>query len=177
MKNKGWIAAMLGAAAMAMSAGALAQQGETPWYAGASIGQGDLGIGDTTTAWKIFGGYQINRNFAVEFGYTDLGDTDVASGVPGIPNVNLEATAWELIGVGKFPVANQFSIYGLAGFARIEAEASVFGVSASDTSTELTYGIGAQYDFSPKVGLRAQLQWYDTDETADVMSVGVVVRF
>lgn len=176
MIKKGLIAAMLGAAAMAMSAGALAQA-ESPWYAGASIGQGDLGIGDSTTAWKIFGGYQINRNFAVELGYTDLGDTDVASGFPGIPAVNVGATAWELVAVGKLPVANQLSVYGLAGFARIEAEAAVLGVAVSDTSTELTYGVGVQYDFTPKVGLRAQWQWYDAEETADVMSVGVVVKF
>lgn len=175
MMKKGVIAAMLGAAAMAMSAGALAQQAETGWYAGGSIGQSDLGP-DTATSFKITGGYQINRNFGVELSYADLGDVDVPT-LPGFPAANVGATAFELVAVGKFPVANQFSIYGLAGFARIESEASMFGVSVSDTSMELTYGFGVQYDFSRQVGLRAQWQTYDADVEADVMSVGVVVRF
>src|SRR3954471_8525471 len=68
---KGWIAALLGCTTMLLCAGALAQkQSDTRWYAGASLGRADLGP-DTDTALKIFGGYQINRSFAVEFGYTN----------------------------------------------------------------------------------------------------------
>ena len=45
------------------------------------------------------------------------------------------------------------------------------------TKTELTYGIGAQYDVTPKIGARVQWQRYDTDQEIDLLSVGVVVRF
>lgn len=173
MINKKWLAAMVGAAAMTLSAGAMAQQADTGWYAGASFGQSDLDI-DKDTAWKIFGGYQLNRNLSVELGYTNLGE--VSEGV-GPLRVSAEATAWEVIGVYKFPVANQLSLYGLAGIAMTEVDVEFLGVSASDDSTELTFGFGAQYDFSRNVGLRAQWQRYGADEDIDVISLGVAVKF
>jgi len=61
----------LGAAAMLISFGAAAQARDVGFYAGASIGSADLGP-DDDTAVKVFGGYQINRTFAAEFGYTVL---------------------------------------------------------------------------------------------------------
>ena len=171
--NKKWFAAMLGAAAMAMSAGAVAQQADTGWYVGGSFGQSDLDI-DKDTAWKISAGYQINRTFSAEVGYTNLGEA--SESVFGVP-ASFEATAWEVIGIGKFPVANQFSVYGLAGIAMVEGEAKALGVTVSDDSTELTFGVGAQYDVSRNLGVRAQWQRYGANEDIDVISLGVVWKF
>lgn len=158
MTNKKWIVSMLGAAAMAVSAGAFAQQADTGWYVGGSLGNAEVGSEDDT-AWKIHGGYQVNRTFAAEFGYSNLGDFGGGDDV----------TVMELVGLGKFPIANQFSVYGMLGFANLEV--------GSEDETELTYGIGVQYDLSPKLGLRAQWQRYNTDEEVDVMSVGIVWKF
>jgi OOP family OmpA-OmpF porin len=167
--NKKWFAAMLGAAAMAVSAGAVAQQADTGWYVGGSIGQSDLDI-DKDIAWKASLGYQINRTFSAEVGYTNLGEVSELG-------VTAEATAFEVIGLAKFPVANQLSIYGLAGIAMAEVEVSSPLGSVSDDSTELTFGVGAQYDFSRNMGARVQWQRYGADEDIDVISVGVVVKF
>lgn len=170
MTRKRWIAAMFGAAAMLGCGGALAQkQSDTGWYAGASLGRADLGP-DDDTALKIFGGYQINRSFAVEFGYSDFGDVTVG-------NNGVNASAWELTGLGKFPLGNQFYVYGLAGLAKIKAETTVSGLRVSDDSTELTFGFGLQYDFSPKVGGRLQWQRYDTSSEIDVVSAGFLYKF
>lgn len=167
MSKKAWIAAMLGAAAMAMSAGALAQkQSETGWYAGFSLGQND--DYDDEFAYRISGGYQINRNVAVEFGYTSLGERTVFG-------TTVDASAWDVIGLYKFPLQNQLSLYGLAGFTRVEAEVFVPGVGkVSDTTTDITFGVGVQYDFSRQLGVRAQYQDYDG---SGVISVGVVYKF
>ena len=169
------VAALLGATAMTLSSGALAQRAaETGWYVGGMVGSND--DLDDEMAWKISAGYQINRNLAVELGYTALGEVSV-------PGLSAEASAWELIGLYKFPVANKFSVYGLLGFARIEAEATasvtVPGVgtvsaTADDSSIELTYGIGVQYDFTPNLGVRAQYQDYDGSA---VISAGIVYKF
>ena len=79
------------AASMALPSIAMAQMmrgdANTGWYAGASVGQSKLkdacsGIGscdDKDTAWRILGGYQINRNFAAELGYHDLGNRSTNS--------------------------------------------------------------------------------------------------
>lgn len=168
--SKRWIAAVFGCAAMLASAGALAQkQSDAGWYAGASLGRADLGP-DTDTALKIFGGYQINRSFAAEFGYSDFGDVTVG-------NNSVDASAWELTGVGKFPLGNQLYVFGLAGLAKIKSESTISGLRLSHDSTELTFGFGLQYDFSPKAGARLQWQRYDTSSEIDVVSLGVVYKF
>lgn len=159
--NKKWIAAIFGAAAMTLSAGALAQQAQTGWYVGADIGQAEFADEDDT-GFRILGGYQLNRNWAAEIGHSQLVDKD-----------GVEASALEFVGLYSFPLTNQFSAFGKVGFANIEVEAA----GVSDDQTELTYGVGVQYDFSPKLGLRGQWQRYDTDEEVDVFSVGVVWKF
>ena len=171
MTTKGWMTAMFGVAAMLGCGSALAQKQpvDTGWYAGASLGSADLGP-DSDTALKIFGGYQINRSFAVEFGYSDFGDVTVG-------NTSANASAWELTGLGKFPLGNQFYIYGLAGLTKIKTETTINGLRVSDDSTELTFGFGLQYDFTPKIGARLQWQRYDASNEVDVVSVGAIYKF
>ena len=157
--TKKWLVAMLGAAAMAASAGALAQQ--NPWYVGLDVGQAEAGSEDDT-AFRLLGGYRLNPHFAAEAGWSRLFDTG-----------NVEVSALELVGVGMFPLAQQLSVFGKLGLARVEVETPGF----SDDRTELTFGFGLQYDMAPQIGLRAQWQRYDTDDEIDVISVGAIFRF
>jgi OOP family OmpA-OmpF porin len=156
---KKWLAAMLGATAMAISAGALAQQGDTGWYVGGSIGQASA-ADEEEMAWRIAAGYRVNRTFGVEIGYANLSDFGLGGD---------DVTSLEFVGTAGFPVGNRFSIYGLAGIARLSAD--------DENETELTFGFGAQYEMSRNVALRAQWQRYNTDEEIDVLSVGIVYKF
>ena len=178
----------------AMYGSAYAQVGQDRgWYVGASIGQSskDLdgcGAGVSCdkkdTAWRILGGYQINRNFAVELGFHQLGE---ASGSSGGQVISFEANAIELVGVGALPLANNFVLYAKAGFYRGETEATsnnTSGPNAKVTNTDLTYGLGAQYNFDRRFGIRAEWQRYTNmgdeaigESDVDVLSIGVVVRF
>jgi OOP family OmpA-OmpF porin len=166
MTNKKWIAAMLGAAAMAMSAGALAQKMDSGWYVGGDIGQVDLEGADKDTAFRFLGGYQINSTFAAELGYGMLYDKD-----------DVEVTAWELVGIAKMPLGSNFSVFGKLGFAMWEAEADVLGLTFKDDGTDLTFGAGLQYDVSRNLGVRAQWQRYDVDSDADLLSIGLIYKF
>jgi len=194
------LAAMLGATVMAAPAVSMAQaRGETGWYLGASIGQsqfkdactGFVGVGvscdDKDTSFKILGGYQINRNFAAELGYIELGKAKASA--PGL-SADIKANAWELVGIGAWPVANQFSIYGKLGFYRGEAKASasLTGVGSGgfkETNTDLTYGVGVQYDISREFGIRGEWQRYGKmgggnfgeKFDVDVLSIGGTWRF
>lgn len=159
--TRNWLVAVLGSAAMIVSAGVSAQQTAPGWYIGADIGQADFGSEDDMAV-KILGGYQINRNFAAEAGYGMLFDKS-----------NTEVTALELVAVGSFPLTNQFSVFGKLGLANVDVETG----AGSNDKTELTYGVGAQYDLSPKLGLRGQWQRYDTDQEIDLFSIGIVYRF
>jgi OOP family OmpA-OmpF porin len=168
---------------------------DSGWSVGASFGQskidcstgGVAGVScdDTDTAFRIFGGYQFNKHFGVELGYADLGSATISGA--GI-TASVEAKAWDLVAVGRLPISEQFSVFGKLGMYRADSDLSsntpLIG-SASDTNTDITYGIGLQYDFNKNFGLRAEWQQYKKvgsdstggDGDVDVMSIGVVYRF
>jgi OOP family OmpA-OmpF porin len=166
-------AAVLGltAAVFALPAAAQTASDTTGFYVGASVGQSKIkdcpaGCDDKDTAWRLLGGYQLNRNFSAELGYHNLGDFGGA-----------KANAWELVGVGLLPVANQFGVYGKLGAHHSEVKDG-----SSVTGNGLTYGAGLQYDLMPALGLRGEWQRYDkvggvSDSTIDVLSIGAIWRF
>jgi OmpA-OmpF porin, OOP family len=163
MMSKKWLVALFGAAAMTASAGALAQQSAagTGFYVGADVGNADFGS-DDDTAFKLYAGFKFHPNVAVEGGWAQLYDKGGS-----------EATALEVVAVGMFPLTPQFTLLGKLGLASVDADSPAGG----DTKTELTYGIGVQFEATPKIGVRAQWQRYDTDQEIDLLSVGVVFRF
>jgi OmpA-OmpF porin, OOP family len=161
--NKKWIVSTLGAAAIAVSAGAYAQQpATTGFYIGAEVGNTDVEHADSDVGFKFLGGYQFNRYIAAELGYGLLYDKS-----------DVEVKTLEAVAVGMFPIANQFSIIGKLGFANVDVKVP----AGSDDKTELTWGVGVQYDFNRNLGVRALWQRYETDDAVDFLAVGVTWKF
>ena len=176
------IKTLLAIGALAFAGSAAAQQPSmSSFYIGGTIGQAEYkdgcsGIADCDekdTAWRILGGYQFNRYFAAELGYHDLGEASA-------PGASVEGTAWELVGIGSYPIVDKFSVYGKLGLYRGELE----GPGGEETNSDLTYGVGLQYDFLKNVGVRGEWQRYSkmgggniTETDVDVLSIGVVYRF
>ncbi len=162
--------AVLGIAAATFGLPAAAQS-TNGFYVGASVGQskvkdGCSGCDDKDTAWRLLGGYQFNPNLAAEVGYSKLGDFGGA-----------KENALELVGVGLFPIANQFGIYGKLGAHHSEVKDG-----SSESGNGLTYGAGLQYDIMPALGIRGEWQRYDkvagiSDLKTDVFSLGAIWRF
>ena len=195
-RDKALIAAMVGAVVMAAPAVSMAQaRADTGWYAGITLGQSDAKDVDCggfscdkkDTAFRILGGYQINRNFAAELGYHDLGKVTLSA--PGV-SANIKGNVWELVGIGAYPFANQFSGYGKLGAyhgeSKLSAALAGFGTgSLKETNTDLTFGLGVQYDVSRELGVRGEWQRYKNvggDNTGgksdvDVLSIGAIYRF
>lgn len=195
-KSKSALAILGFAAATAFSVSALAQAKESAWYAGAAIGQskakdgcsGVAGVGisckDNDTAWKFFGGYQFNRNFAAELAYTDFGKVK-ASSAAGV-SAEIKSNAWELVGVGSYPIGTSgFAPYVKLGVYRGEAKlSSNVAVSGKDTNNDWTAGLGIRYDITKSVGVRAEWQRYNGvggsnvgDSDVDVLSIGALWKF
>ena len=189
--------ALTGLVAATAGVSPLAFAQDSGWYIGANVGQSTFkdscsglpagfGCDDSGTAFGVFGGYQVNKYFGAELGYTDLGKT-TASG--GGASADIKAKGFELLAVGTFPLNEQFSLYGKLGFYRWDVDASASGpggsFSDSATGTDLTYALGVQYNFTKKFGVRAQYQQYkDAGDDAttgqgdiNVISVGVVYKF
>lgn len=174
------------------------------WYAGAGFGQskandactGAAAVGitqcdDSDTAMRIFGGYKLNPNVAFEVGYADLGKATASGVVLGIPaSAEWKATVWDFSAVGMLPLDPKFSLLGRIGLTSWSVDLSVNaaglgGGSTSSSGTDLTYGLGVQYDFTNQVGLRGEWQTYssigDDNSTGqsdvDVISASVLFRF
>lgn len=175
-KHKRWMAAGAAAAGMALALPAFAQmradlpQEDHGLYLGGGLGAND----DSESVWRLFGGYRVHRNLAVELGYIDLGDMTI-NGRPA------NAEAWELVALGIAPLSEQFSLYGKLGGYRGEAR----GGGIKETRNDLTFGFGGQYDVSRNLGVRLEWQRY-TDfggggfggvSDQDVISVNAIYRF
>ena len=189
------LAVFLGAGALALSQASFAQ--DMGWYVGATVGQSkfkdscnDLGgatCDDKDTAFRILGGYQLNRNFAAEVGYSQLGKAKAS--VPGA-SIEQKASVWELVGIAALPIGNAFSVYGKGGVYHGELKdtfnSTAFGsAEEKTTNTALTYGAGVRFDFLRNLALRAEYQRYkdlgdpnSTGETdIEVLSLGLLWKF
>jgi OOP family OmpA-OmpF porin len=161
------------------------------WYSGLSLWRSQLGIRDTllpvsgatlsnlsgddsSSAYKFYGGYQFNRNLALEGGYADFGKFDtrreiivpVYGSMPG----NVKAGSFYLGAVGIVPLPNRFSLFGKLGTGYTTGTASLWtsgvvpvlltptdlGPKRSEWSSK--YGLGASYEMSSKLGLRFEYE-------------------
>ena len=170
------------------------------FYVGASVGQSeakswcsgaDVGVScdDTSTAWKVFGGYQFNRYLAAEAGYTNLGRFK-ASLDPLTDEAKV--TAWEAAAIGIAPLADRLSAFGRLGLYRANVkETTNFAGDFENDNNDLTFGAGLAYQFTPHFGLRGEWQRYRNvgggdvalgsgegqKSNIDVFSLGALWRF
>lgn len=147
-------------------------------YGGFGLGSADHDIpgaaDNKDTAWKLFGGYQFNRNVAIEGGYVDLGQVT-------FPGRSLDSTALTLSAVGSLPMTDQFAFTGKLGIAWAETDVSGFGTR---DSTDPVYGLGLRYDFNKQFGVRGEWERFRLNGSplvgkfdADVLSINAIVRF
>ncbi len=163
-------------------------------YAAIDVGQStnkDVCVGvpagvscnESGTAFRFGGGYQFTPNLGVEVNYGLLASSKASDGVT---SAEVKPTALQVAATGTFPIADAFSLIGKLGIARTSADFSATGfTSTSTTSTKLAYGIGAQYDLSKTIGVRAQYE--SLGEIADpnavttyktsMISAGAVFKF
>jgi OOP family OmpA-OmpF porin len=136
--NKIAIAALLSAlvAAPAIAADA---------YVGVNVGKNQMDYSgvNSSTAIGVLGGYSFNQNVAAEVAYTNLGSADYYG-------TSITGHVFSVAAVGSLPLNKDFSLLGKLGVASSTYEVSGYSESKSD----LTYGIGAQYNVSKTVGIR-----------------------
>jgi OOP family OmpA-OmpF porin len=185
-RNKGLVVAAAVGVAIAFSTPVFAQaQADKGWYVGGSLGQseaqGDCPAGFTCdfkdTAWKLFGGYRIHRNFAAELFYANLGEIRVSTGPVSATG---KTTSFGIAALGIFPVGEQFELFGKLGIASSDQKVSATGpgatISDSGSGTDILFGVGASYNFSRSFALRAEWERFN-DSEINVMSIGVQYKF
>jgi OOP family OmpA-OmpF porin len=159
-------------------------------FVGASIGQSTFDLpcsaggtcDDTDTAWKIYGGLEVNEFIQMEVGYADLGKTKFSDG----SSTTAEINGMTMQVVGTFAINPSFSLIGRGGMNFLNLEINdTDGGNDGDTDVAWSLGLGAQYNLSKSVGLRAEWERYfkvgDEDTTGeidiDLISASVVYTF
>src|SRR5512145_941088 len=183
------------ASALAMSSLLTATHASAQAFVGASVGQSDIdeditaglitsGSTDSKdTAFKLFGGYMFNRYFGVEGAYVDLGEASYSGDFFGSPVTGgkVETSGFSVSALGSYPVTEQFSIFGKIGVFFWEAEANdtTGGIPFSDKidGTDVSFGVGVNYNFTQNLGVRAEWERFTMDEfDGDLISIGIQWR-
>jgi len=189
------------------------------WYAGAGIGLSradNLGAcsssnglsagfscsGNSSTGWRLFAGYEINRNLAVEGSYVDLGEFNQSAqgSATGAPPGNTATTrsTGKPIGLSVDAVATWLGNEQSGVIARVgilvwsldSRMATTFnGINTTTshntpTGASLDIGVGLKHDFDKNLGVRVELQRFlnvgdDTTGKAGIylLSASLVYRF
>jgi OOP family OmpA-OmpF porin len=186
------ITAALAIALALFAAVASAQRFPEGFYVGGSLGYGKAktfctdpalaggtaGCDASSLAWRLLGGYQFNRNFALEGGYHSLGKGKFAGS-------ELTFDAFEASGLFMMPLGD-WSLLGRLGFMRGAARGGGAITGRKESNNDITYGAGIQYELSRSFAIRGEWQRYpglggppsfggDTD--VDVWSFGALYRF
>jgi OOP family OmpA-OmpF porin len=206
--------ATLGFVGYAVIASPYAMADDSAWYIGGNIGRmsdhiddaritsGLQGAGFATTSivdddsdfgYKLFGGYKVNKNFAFEAGYFNLGNTGFIATVPGgTLHGNMKIGGLNLDAVGILPLTEKFSVFGRVGlnYAKTRDHFTSTGGVVITTNpnptahkTNLKIGLGGQYDFTKSLGMRVEMERYRVDDAVghkgniDLVSLGLVYRF
>lgn len=214
MKNNRTILLTSIAATCALSCASAFAEDTTGWYAGGDVGRssatiansrisaGLAGAGlattsisdrDRSTAYKLYGGYKINQNFALEGGYVDLGKFGfTANTLPaGSLNGDIRLRGVNLDAVGIWPVTDRFSVLGRLGVTSLQARDSFSGTGAvgvtnpnpSKRDTNYKVGVGIEYAVTDRLGMRAGVDRYRVNDAVgnkghiDMVSVGLVYHF
>ena len=177
---------------------------ESNWYMGASAGQTKFDTGitpitasldDKDSGFKIFGGYDIDKNFSVEAHYVDFGEASL-SGTNGqtfrrdgttsqfnsAASIKSKASAWGVAVIAGIPVTESVRPFAKVGFNRVSSELTVTSTTATSTkenSTESLYGVGVEYSLTKAIALRIEYEIHngDDDLEAKLLSAGLKFRF
>jgi len=137
----------------------------------------DFSFDATDTGYKLFGAYTFSNYFGIEGGYIDFGaPSDNILGQNG----EIDASGWNLYGVGTIPLSQNFDIFARAGVVSWDADSRIDGVLVDvDDGNDLALGIGGRLNFTDNLGLRTEFDWFDISEADNVWmaSVGLELRF
>ena len=186
---KKWHSIGAGLAALGFSVAAFGQASapaERHFYAGGGFGQAQWRPGcpgtqascdDTNPALHVFAGYQVYRWLAGEVAFTNYGK------VTG-PSVEVKGRGWEGSLVAAWPLIGSLAALGRFGVYRGVLKGGGQFAGKTESNYGFTYGVGAQLDLTPNLGLRGEWQTFPgaggstiTDSDIKIISVSALWRF
>jgi OOP family OmpA-OmpF porin len=207
-----WVS--LVALAMLTAAGTAAAQSDRGWYGGVSLGRSGVNFDDdfltiagatastlskddSDSGVKLFAGYRLQRNFALEGGFTDFGsfsaERRVTAPAVGTESATIKSSGFHLDAVAILPIGN-FDLLAKFGliYTTTKRDLSSTGAvtvtadrSAKKSEINPKIGLGVEYRFSRALGVRAEYEQAfsvgDENSTGEgdiqMLSVGLTFRF
>lgn len=169
------------------------------WYGGLSFGKvshettvGDLlGKGFSTgtvdgsgSGWKALAGMVLwDKYVGAEFGYVSLGKATAVSG--STASATSEVKGFTVGIAGLIPFSSQFGLVLKLGAIRSTTDLATSGTgvpaSSSAADTNPFGGLGFQFDFSKSMGVRVEMERYNTGSLGSpyvgLTSAGLIYRF
>lgn len=156
---------------------------DNTWYLGAGVGKSRFDF-DTTAGisisddkdngYRLFGGYDINRQFSVEAFYADLGSAKLSpAGEVDFSVYGASALWYFWRNQADYSMRQGWQAYLLAGVSSMDAKSNV--TFSPDDGSQLHYGAALEYGWKNGFALRAGLDGYDTDTV--VASLSLLKRF
>ncbi|MFT6926480.1 MAG: OOP family OmpA-OmpF porin [Psychromonas sp.] len=145
---------------------------ENPWYAGARLG-GAHYSDFANNEWKeneqdkndiaggVFVGYNYSSWFAVETGYTYLGEAEIAH------NNSVELQGIDLVSKFTWHATDDLAVFAKAGGFYYFADGKDGVSTANDEGLIPTTGAGVEYFFNKNVSARLEYQYYHDLELKD----------
>lgn len=190
--NKARFAALAAALALSTPAAAGFFDFTLAPFIGAAVGQSTSDIrcptattcDDSDTAWKIFGGLEVNEYISMEIGYADMGEVSYKGAVNGTREVD----GMTLRLLGTYALNPSITLLATGGLNILQADMKTVPGASEDTDVAWSAGLGVQYNFTKSVGLRVEWERYfevgssnfngGTGEAdVDLISAGVVFKF
>lgn len=160
---------------------------------GAGLASSSFERDERGRAFRVFGGYQINRNFGIEAGYFDLGQFGFTTitAPAGMLGGQIKLQGLNLDLVGTLPISERFSVLGRVGVQNTRARdrfvgsgaVSVLNPNPSQRETSYKFGGGLQYEVSPSFFVRGEVERYRVNDAVgnqgdvNLYSVSLVFPF
>lgn len=166
-----WLVMML----VSLPAAAIAASDDRSLYFGLGVGEAnvdldvDLGVrDDTSDAWRVYGGYELNRYLGVELGYLKMDDLEGQTpSIEGPVRTRFDLDGWTLGGVGQWAFAPRWVAQAHLGLLFWDADARIdspLGVERiGDTGTDPYYGLSLGRELGRSWQLLGQWTRYETD--------------
>lgn len=167
------------------------------WYAGLDVGSAQseakideyILLGDTTArasdtqmGWRVRGGYQFGRFFALEVAYVDFGEVeyhfdpdDCPFGAPGPCPFNVRTSINGFVGTlrGIVPIGDHWFLDVRLGYGKASVDSDEIGgaaINASNDNDAFHYGIGGGYRLSEHWEILLDYSEYNQEDLGDTLT-------
>ena len=153
------------------------------FYLGGSVGSssadfdqpGNTRVNFDAVGYKVFAGYGIIRFFAVEVGYTDLGNPSESF---DNDSFDLDMQLGAVWAIGILPATPKLSLYGRLGYSAWDAElTSSVNPTEKRDGNDLAFGFGISYNITRRLGVQLEWESYEVESANEVTFGSFGVRW